>query len=142
MAVGYLIMLVALSAIFLAVKRRRDGEGGGVIRFWPAFGLGLGVSLVAGVIYVAAWDLTLALTGMDFAGDYARAMVESARAKGATGEALVRATREAEGFRTSYANPLIRWPMTFVEIFPVGVIVSLISAAILRNPRVLPASRA
>src|SRR3546814_12654255 len=34
---------------------------------------------------------------------------------------------------------MFRLPMTFVEIFPVGVLVSLVSAAVLRNPRVLPA---
>jgi hypothetical protein len=39
----------------------------------------------------------------------------------------------------SYANPLFRIPMVFLEIFPVGFIVALISAALLRNPRLLPA---
>jgi hypothetical protein len=29
--------------------------------------------------------------------------------------------------------------MTFIEIFPVGVLIALISAALLRNPRMLPA---
>jgi hypothetical protein len=38
-----------------------------------------------------------------------------------------------------YRNPLIRMPMTFLEIFPVGLLISLISAAVLKNPRVLPA---
>jgi hypothetical protein len=44
-----------------------------------------------------------------------------------------------DAFKRQYANPLFRLPMTFAEIFPVGVLVSLVSAAILRNPRVLPA---
>jgi hypothetical protein len=38
-----------------------------------------------------------------------------------------------------YSNPLYRLPITFVEMFPVGVLISLISAAVLRNSRVLPA---
>jgi len=46
-----------------------------------------------------------------------------------------------ERFKTMYANPAYRLPMTFVEIFPVGVLVSLMSAAVLRNSRVLPARR-
>lgn len=37
---GYLTMLIALSAVFVAIKRHRDADLGGVIRFWPAFGLG------------------------------------------------------------------------------------------------------
>ena len=141
MAMGYASMLVALSLVFLAIKRRRDGEGGGVIRFWPAFAVGLGVSLVASLFYVVAWELALAVTGSDFAETYARAMVRGAQAKGLTGEAFAKVVAEAQSFRTTYANPLYRWPMTFVEIFPVGVIVSLISAAVLRNSRVLPAQR-
>lgn len=44
-----------------------------------------------------------------------------------------------DDFRRQYANPLFRMPVAFVEIFPVGVLVSLISAALLRNSRFLPA---
>ncbi|HEU5397909.1 MAG TPA: DUF4199 domain-containing protein, partial [Gammaproteobacteria bacterium] len=43
-AVGYLTMLVGLSTIFIAIKKHRDTDLGGVIRFWPALGLGLGIS--------------------------------------------------------------------------------------------------
>ena len=50
MLVGYASMLLAFTTIFVAIKRRRDGECGGVIRFWPAFGMGLGISFVAGVL--------------------------------------------------------------------------------------------
>src|SRR3546814_6559120 len=52
MALGYLSMLVALSAVFVGIKHHRDVDRGGVIGFWPAFGLGLGISLVAGIFYV------------------------------------------------------------------------------------------
>jgi len=40
--------------------------------------------------------------------------------------------------RTRYRNPLFRIPVTFSEIAPVGVLVSFVTAALLRNPRVLP----
>ena len=52
MALGYTSMLIALSAIFVGVKRHRDETLGGVIRFWPAFAMGLGITLIAGVFYV------------------------------------------------------------------------------------------
>jgi hypothetical protein len=139
MLVGYLMMLVALSAIFVAIKRHRDAELGGVIRFWPALALGLGVSVVAGVIYVIAWEVSCALAHADFAGSYARAMIAQQQAKGVSGAALERFRTEMEQFKLQYANPLYRWPMTFAEIFPVGVIVSLVSAGLLRNSRFLPA---
>ena len=142
MVVGYLIMLVALSTVFIAIKRRRDRDQGGVIRFWPAFGLGLGISFVAGVIYVLAWEATVAYTHMDFASVYAQSVIEQQKAKGVSGEALQKVVAQMEQFKVQYADPLYRLPMTFIEIFPVGVLVSLISAALLRNSRFMPARRA
>lgn len=139
MAIGYTTMLVGLSLVFVAIKRHRDVELGGVIRFWPAFGLGLGISAVAGVLYVVAWDTACAIAGLDFASDYADALIAQERAKGVSGPALAKFAAEMEAFKTSYANPLYRWPMTFAEIFPVGILVSLVSAALLRNSRFLPA---
>lgn len=139
MVIGYLIMLIALSTVFVAIKRHRDVELGGVIRFWPAFGMGLGISLIAGVLYVLSWETACAIAHLDFAGSYAKAMIAQQQAKGASAEALAKLTAEMEQFKTQYANPLYRWPMTFAEIFPVGVLVSLVSAALLRNSRFLPA---
>ena len=138
MAIGYTTMLIALSTIFVAIKRRRDAQGG-VIRFWPAFALGLGISVVAGIIYVIAWDIMLPLLPGDFMGELIADMVETEKAKGLSGEALAKLTADMEQFRRDYANPLYRWPITFTEVFPVGVLVSLVSALVLRNPRVLPA---
>ena len=60
MAIGYTTMLIALSTIFVAIKRRRDAQGG-VIRFWPAFGMGLGISVIAGIVYVIAAAALLTL---------------------------------------------------------------------------------
>jgi hypothetical protein len=142
MVVGYTIMLVALSTIFVAIKRYRDVDRGGVVRFLPAFGMGLAISVVAGVIYVIAWESSVAIAHLDFADAYAKMMVEGARKNGATGAALAKAVAEADAFKAQYANPLFRWPMTFAEIFPVGVLVSLISAALLRSPRFMPARQA
>lgn len=139
MALGYLTMLIALSAVFVGVKRHRDVDRGGVIRFWPAFGMGLGISLIASVFYVLAWEAALAAIDIDFAETFANAMIERQKARGVDGEALARLVADMETFKRQYANPLYRLPMTFAEIFPVGVLVSLVSAALLRNPRVLPA---
>lgn len=140
-AIGYTSMLVALSTVFVAIKRHRDRALGGVIRFWPAFGLGVGISAVAGVFYVAAWEAALAVTGMDFAGTYTAHLLEARKAAGASAQELAAYAAELARFRTQYANPLYRLPMTFSEIFPVGLLVSLVSAALLRNPRFLPARR-
>ena len=141
MVIGYLIMLIALSTVFVAIKRHRDADLGGVIKFWPAFGLGLGISFVAGVIYVLSWEAAVAITHLDFAGNYSKAMIAQHQANGVSGEALANFTAQMDKFKIQYANPLYRLPMTFAEIFPVGVLVSLASAGLLRNSRFLPARR-
>jgi hypothetical protein len=132
-------MLIALSTIFVAIKRRRDRDLGGVIGFWPAFGLGMAISAVASLCYVIAWEAALAVTGMDFAGDYARALIEQQREQGLRGDALARFTAEMDTFKVQYANPLYRVPMTLAEILPVGLLVSLVSAGLLRNSAFMPA---
>ena len=141
MLIGYATMLVALSAVFVGIKRHRDVDRGGVIGFWPALGVGLGISFVAGVFYVVAWEGVQAVMQMDFATSYGNAMVEQARARGADAADIARMQAEMDAFKVQYANPLFRLPMTFAEIFPVGVLVSLVSAALLRNPRFLAARR-
>lgn len=135
MVVGYLSMLLALSAIFIAIKRHRDQDLGGVIRFWPAFGMGLGITVIAGIIYVLAWEAALAVTGVDFGAVYAKFLIEKKQAEGVSGEALAAYAAEMEKFRVQYSDRLFRMPMTFVEIFPVGVLVSLVSAGWLRTRR-------
>ena len=84
----------------------------------------------------------MALTHYDFGAVYAQMMIAHAKASGATGAALAKAVTEAAQFQRQYADPLFRFPMTFVEIFPVGVLVSLICAGLLCNSRFLPARRA
>jgi hypothetical protein len=142
MVIGYTTMLIALSAVFVGIKQHRDVDRGGVIGFWAALGIGLGISFIAGIFYVVAWELVQAMTHMDFAGSYAHAIIEKEKAKGTSPEALAKLSADMEAFKVQYADPLFRLPMTFTEIFPVGVLVSLISAGLLRNSRFLPVRRA
>jgi uncharacterized protein DUF4199 len=142
MLLGYLTMIVALTAVFLGVKAYRDKVLGGVIRFLPALGLGLGISAVASLLYMIGWEISIAFSSFDFVAFYKAYIVNSAKAHGATGAELDKAIADADAFAKMYVNPVYRMPMTFIEMFPVGVLVSLISAAILRNPRILPARAA
>lgn len=139
---GYLIMLIALSSIFVAIKRYRDVELGGVIRFGTATLVGLGIAVVAGIMYVAVWELYLALTDYAFIDAYAEGIVAAKQAEGLRGAELQSVMDAMETLRAQYASPLFRLPMTFLEIFPVGLLITLLSAAVLRNPRVLPATQA
>ncbi|WP_084421233.1 DUF4199 domain-containing protein [Henriciella litoralis] len=134
---GYASMLLALSLIFVAVKRQRDVAQGGVIKFLPAFGMGLAISLVASIIYALGWELTLATTGLDFIGPYTEAAIQSARESGMSGDELAAFIENKRGFADMYNDPVYRFPITMLELLPVGVLVSLVSAALLRNSNFL-----
>ena len=139
MTFGLSVMLVAMSFIFVGVKRYRDVEGGGVIRFSRAFGLGLSIALIAAVASVLMWEVYLALTNYRFMDEYIAKMVRNAHASGKSAGEVATLSASLESYRTMYANPFYRLPMTFAEIAPVGLLVALVSAALLRNPRLLPA---
>lgn len=136
---GYLVMFAALSLIFVGVKRYRDIERGGVIGFGRAFGIGLGIAAVATLFYVVGWEVYVRASGFDLMTDYAAGMIETMRREGASAAAIEAQTAEMQRMAVRYRDPLFRMPITAVEILPVGILVALISAAILRNPRVLPA---
>ncbi len=136
---GYLIMLVALSSILVGVKQYRDDVLGGVIGFFRALLVGLGIAVMAGVAYVAVWEIYLALTHYTFMDKYIAEILATKRAAGVSAAEYQKAAAEMETMRTEYANPLYRLPMTFMEIFPVGVLIALVSAGLLRFSKFLPA---
>jgi len=137
---GYLVMLVALSLTFVAVKRYRDVECGGVVGFGPALLVGLGIAVVSGVVYVIGWEAYLATTDGNFMQDYAAATLADMRASGASAAELATAEAEMADAIAMYDSPPERFLITFSEIFPVGLLMALAAAAVLRNPRVLPAN--
>lgn len=134
MAIGYAGMLLAFSMIVLAIRQHRDGKLGGVIGFWPALGLGLGISVIATIFYVLAWEAALAVTGMDFGAEYAAMMVAEAQASG-DAAAIARTRIAAAQFAADYARPLWRMGVTATEILPVGLVVSLGAAGWLSRRR-------
>lgn len=137
--VGYLVMIVALSMIFVGIKQYRDRELGGIIKFGTAFKLGLGISLVASLIYVGVWEVNLAVTNHAFIEEYTQSVIDQKRAEGVTGAELAAVIEEQEAMKENYAKLYFRLPITFIEIFPVALLITLISAAILRKREVMPA---
>lgn len=138
---GYLIMIVALSLIFFGVKNYRDRELGGVIKFGTAFKLGLGISVVAGIVYVGAWETYLQTTDANFMETYANSYIEQLQADGADAQQLKEAEALMDEYKAMYEKPLTRMGITFLEIFPVGLLITLISAGLLRNSSFLPAEK-
>ena len=137
---GYLIMLVSLSLIFIAIKRFRDQEQGGVIAFGKAVQVGLAVAAVASVMYVTIWEIYLFITDYAFIHDYTESVIDAHRSGGASDAEMTELIADMDKMKAQYSNPLFRLPMTFVEIFPVGLLVALISSAVLRKNEVFPAN--
>lgn len=137
---GYLIMIIAFSAIFIGVKRYRDQDQGGVINFPQALKVGLGITAVASVVYVVAWEINLAVTDYAFISEYAASIIKAKQESGLSDAEMAEVISEMDGLKEQYANPMFRVPMTFLEILPVGLVISLASAAALRKSDVLPAT--
>lgn len=139
MVLGYTIMLVALSLVFVGVKKYRDEALGGVIRFGTALGLGAGIAGVASVFYVLGWEAYLYATDYSFMPDYIAATLEAERAAGKSAAEIAALEAQLQPYLEMYANPLTRMAITFSEIALVALLAPVVSALLLRNPRFMPA---
>lgn len=131
--IGYTTMVIALSTIFFGVKAYRDKHLGGTIRFGKAFVVGLYITLIASTLYVASWMVLSAYTGDDFMEQYyehTKAELEGSDMPAEEVEAKLQELRE---FGEMYKNPVVKIGFTYVEILPVGLLVSLLCAAILKR---------
>ncbi len=136
---GFSSMIIALTFVFIGVKRYRDIELGGIIRFGTALGVGFGIAAIASAFYVAAWELYLYFTNYTFMDEYIRVALEQAREAGKSAAEIAALGKEMDGFRVLYANPISRMSVTFMEISPVALLMPIISATLLRNSRFMPA---
>lgn len=135
MVYGYASMVLAFLLVFFGIRRYRDTVGGGAIGFGRAVGVGLSITLVAAAVYVVVWQILYFNFVPDFAERYGAALVEGMRERGETAAAIAAKQAEMATFAERYRNPLFNSAVTFLEIFPVGLVVTLISAAILRRKR-------
>lgn len=132
MVYGFSLMILAFSFIFVGTKSVRD-QNGGTISFGKAFLVGLYISLIASTIYVLVWMIDLNLFIPDFAEKYGAHMLEQLKAEGASQAAIASKTTELANFKKMYDSPVFVVLMTYVEILPVGILVSLISALIMKR---------
>ncbi len=137
MVVGYASMVIALSVIFFAIRRYREHLGGG-ITFWKAFGVGLAITVIASVMYALTWEWCYHTIASDFVTRMSEYYVDEKIAAGATAEEVAATRTEMAQFAEQYKNPVIRFGMTLFEIFPVGLLITLISSVLLRQKNILP----
>ena len=141
MVAGFASMIIALSFVFIGIKRYRDIELGGVIRFWKALGVGFGIAAIASLFYVAAWELYLYFTNYTFMEEYTRLAIQQAQKAGKSAAEISALAKDMDGFKDLYANPLTRMALTLTEILPVALLMPIFSATLLRNSRFMPARR-
>ena len=140
--VGYASMLIALTMVFFGIKSYRDNYAGGKITFWKGVQVGLLISLIAGVLYFAgALSYNIANPGFQarFLEKYTQLRVGQLRSQGAPQADIDGVGAEIEFMKKLFDNPLLFFAIAMVEILPVGIIVSLISAGLLRRRELLPA---
>ncbi|MEL7318125.1 MAG: DUF4199 domain-containing protein [Pseudomonadota bacterium] len=101
--------------------------------------MGAGIAAVAGVIYAIGWEFSLMATDYAFIEAYSQSLIDGVAAKDIDDTAKAAEIAEINASIEMYRNPLFRLPITFIEIFPVGLVVALVSALILKNAKVLPA---
>lgn len=136
---GYSAMVLAFVLVYFGIRSYRE-EQGGTIGFGRAFQVGLLITLVACAVYVVCWEVVYWGFFPDFLDQYQGHLEAKMRADGESEEAIRAARAEMVRFAELYRNPLFNVAITFLEIFPVGLVFSLISAAILRRKAPHPAA--
>lgn len=140
--VGYSTMVVSLSLVFFGVKSYRDNHRNGVITFGQAFKVGILITLIASLLYALSWEVAYHTVSKGFTEKmtefYAEEIRKEVRDETEQKEKLEQLRTEMEYYDNSF---LFRFSFTFlVEVFPVGLVITLITALLLRKKNFLPAS--
>lgn len=130
---GYTSMILSFSLIFIGIKQYKENFGGGFISFGKAFKIGLLITLVGSTLYVMIWLISYYFFFPNFAEKYATLMRIQMKKDGASEAAIAKEMVEMAKFSSWFKNPLFNILITYSEIMPVGLLMSLIAAAILKR---------
>lgn len=131
--VGYTTIILGFMLVFFGIRSYRENIGHGYISFGRAFAVGILITLVACLVYIVTWQIIYFNFMPDFLDKYAAYMIDKARASGASQQMIETQLQEMKSFKEAYNNPFFNAAVTFTEPFPVGLIVTLISSAVLRK---------
>ena len=130
---GYTTIVLSLMLTFFGVRSYRDHIGHGHITFGRAFLVGLAITLISCTFYVVTWEIIYFNFMPDFMDRYGAHVLQKMQAAGATAAAIQQKSAELDKLKVMYKNPFFNALMTFIEPFPVGLVITLLSAAILRK---------
>lgn len=139
MVIGYTTMVLSFMLVFFGIRSYRENFGGGQITFGRAFAVGILIVLISSVLYVITWEIIyFGVPG--FADKFNAMCMAQAQKKGGTSEQIQTAVQHMKDFLLMYQNPFINAALTFIEPSPVGLVITLVSALILRKkPKSPPA---
>ncbi len=130
---GFAGMILSFSTIFMGVHAERKAKEGSSFSYWEGFRVGLVISLVASAIYVITWMVYSHFYAQGFMENYAQIMIEKKEVAGMMGDELEAYKAEMDKSVEQYENPFYKAGVTFIEIFPIGLLMSLVAAAVYRS---------
>ena len=130
---GYTAIVLSFLLVFFGIRSYRDNVADGHITFGKAFAVGICITLISCVFYVVTWEVLYKTMFPDFMDKYSASMIAKAQASGLSGQSLQAEIDNIQKMKVMYANPFFNVLMTFIEPFPVGLLITLISAAVLRK---------
>jgi hypothetical protein len=130
---GYTTIILSLLLVFFGVRSYRDNVTKGQITFGKAFLVGLAITVISCLFYVATWEIIYFNFMPDFMDKYGAHVIQKMQASGATAAAIQQQTEQIDKLKVLYKNPFFNMAMTFIEPFPVGLVITLLSAAVLRK---------
>ena len=133
MLIGYTSMLIAFSMVFVGIRNYRDKFNNGIISFGKAFKIGISIVLIASTLYVISWLICYFFFMPDFMDKYGDLEIENMKTAGASIAEINEKKKEMADFSKMYKNPFFNAMITYAEILPVGLIVTLISSLILKR---------
>jgi hypothetical protein len=132
---GYTSIVLSFLLVYFGIRSYRDNVGDGQISFAKGFGIGICITLISCVFYVATWQVLERTVFQDFMEKYSATMIAKAQASGGSAQEVQAKIDEIQHMKVLYANPFYNVLYTFIEPFPVGLVITLISAAALRRKR-------
>src|SRR6185295_17998816 len=136
MLIGYTIMVLSFLLIFFGVRSYRENVGNGYISFGRALGVGVLIMLISCACYVASWEVVSHKLIPDFGEKYLAQSIERVRASGKSPQEIENEIQNMRSMMQLYnSNILVNIAFTLLEPLPPGLVMTLISAAILRKRR-------
>jgi hypothetical protein len=139
--VGYTSIVLSFLLVFFGIRSYRDNIGNGQITFLRALAVGTSITLISSICYVVTWEIIYYNFLPDFWDKYGAHLVGKLRAAGASDAAVQARLQKVERYKEMYKNPLLNAALTFIDPFPIGLVITLISAVVLRRkPQLQPES--